>query len=85
MENFDFYISSNGYLVIPEYKIKYLIDFTESSIPTMPEAVESSIRAAGRDGDYVLNTTYEPIPFVIVCYTEDNLRSEERRVGKECR
>ena len=82
MENFDFYISSNGYLVIPEYNIKYLIDFAESSIPIMPEAVESSIRAAGRDGDYVLNTTYEPIPFVVVCYTEDNLTPEEKLIAE---
>lgn len=78
MENFDFYISSNGYLVIPEYDIKYLIDFNESSIPTMPEAVESTVRAAGRDGDYVLGTTFEPIPFVIACYTEDNLTADEK-------
>lgn len=78
MENFDMYISNNGYLVIPEFDIKYLIDFNESNIPTMPEAVESSVRAAGRDGDIILNTTYEPIPFTIVCYTEDNLMSEEK-------
>ena len=78
MENFDLYISNNGYLVIPEYDIRYLIDFNESSIPTMPEAVESSVRAAGRDGDIVLKTTYEPLPFVIVCYTEDNLSVAEK-------
>ena len=67
MENFDVYISLNGYLVIPKYNIRFLIDFNESSIPTMPEAVESSVRAAGRDGDIVLNTTYEPISFSVVC------------------
>lgn len=78
MENFDMYISNNGYLVIPEYNIKYLIDFYESSIPIMPEAVESTIRAAGRDGDYVLKTTYEPIPFNIVCYTDEGLTVEEK-------
>ena len=78
MENFDFYISSNGYLIIPQYNIKYLVDFNESNIPIMPEAVESTIRAAGRDGDYVLGTTFEPIPFVIVCYTDDNLTLEEK-------
>lgn len=78
MENFDMYISNNGYLVIPEFDIKYLIDFNESNIPTMPEAVESAVRAAGRDGDIILNTTYEPIPFTIVCYTEDNLTIEEK-------
>lgn len=78
MDNFDFYISSDGYLIISEYNIKYLIDFYESNIPSMPEASESTVRVAGRDGDIVLNTTYEPISFEIVCYTEDNLTPEEK-------
>lgn len=78
MENFDVYISLNGYLVIPKYDIRFLIDFNESSIPTMPEAVESSVRAAGRDGDIVLNTTYEPLSFNVVCYTQDGLTPEEK-------
>lgn len=78
MENFDFYISANGYLVIPEYNIRYLIDFTESNIPSMPEAVEATARIAGRDGDIVLKTTYEPLPFEIVCYTDDGLTQEEK-------
>ena len=78
IEDYDFYISSEGYLIINELDIKYLIDFNESNIPSMPEAVESSVRAAGRDGDIPLNTTYEPIPFNIVCYTDDNLSLEEK-------
>lgn len=78
MENFEVYISNEGYLIIPEYDIKYLIDFNESDIPIMPEATESSVRAAGRDGDIVLKTTYEPMPFTIVCYTDDNLTIEEK-------
>ena len=59
MENFDFYISSMGYLVIPidsTTSKKYLINFAESSIPSMPEATEASVRIAGRDGDIPLNT-----------------------------
>lgn len=87
MENFDFYISSNGYLVIPSLDIRYLINFSESNIPSMPEATEASVRAAGRDGDIPLKTTYEPIPFTIVCYTEDNLpiankRTEELKINR---
>lgn len=78
INDFDFYISKEGYLIIPEYDIKYLINFDESSIPSMPEAVEAAVRAAGRDGDIVLNTTYEPISFTIACYTEDNLSLEEK-------
>lgn len=79
MENFDFYISSNGRLIIKEYGIDLLVDFTQSNIPSMPEAVESSVRIAGRDGDVTLNTTYEPIPITIVAYTEDNLTPTEKR------
>lgn len=78
MENFDFYISSDGYLVIPSSNIRYLIDYNESSIPSMPEAIEVAVRAAGRDGDIVLNTTYEPLPFIIVCYTEEGLTAQQK-------
>ena len=73
MEGFEAYISSNGYLVIPSYNLNFLIDFNESNIPSMPETVEATAKPAGADGDIVLKTTYEPIPFNIVCYTEDNL------------
>lgn len=78
MEGLNAYISEEGYLIIPEYDIKYLIDFVESNIPSMPEATESTVRIAGRDGDIPLKTTYEPIPFEIVCYTEDNLTMAEK-------
>lgn len=78
MDNFDLYISANGRLIIPEYNINYLIDFSQSEIPSMPEATEASVRVAGRDGDIVLNTVYEPIIFSIVCYTEDNLTQQEK-------
>ena len=83
MEEFDFYISENGRLVIPEYNINYLIDFYASSIPSMPEAMEASVRVVGKDGDIPLNTTYEPIPFSIVCYTDDNLTPEEKVVEEQ--
>ena len=78
MENFEVYISNEGYLIIPEYNIKYLINFNESDIPSMAEAVESTVRVAGRDGDIPLKTTYEPISFSIVCYTDDNLETNEK-------
>lgn len=77
-EDSDFYISENGRLVIPEYDINYLIDFSASNIPSMPEAMEASVRIVGRDGDVVLNTTYEPMNFSIVCYTDDNLTPDEK-------
>ena len=78
VEDYDAYISTNGYLIIPEYNIKYLINLNESTIPSMPEATETSIKVAGRDGDVPLNTTYEPISFDLVCYTEDNLSVLEK-------
>ena len=78
VEDYKIQVSSDGHLIIPELNIKYLIDLNESNIPIMPEATESSVRAAGRDGDIVLNTTYEPITFDIVCYTEDNLTYAEK-------
>lgn len=83
MEEFDFYISENGRLVIPEYNINYLIDFYASSIPSMPEAMEAAVRVVGKDGDIPLNTTYEPIPFSIVCYTDDNLTPEEKVIEEQ--
>ena len=78
MEGFEIYISSDGYLVIPDLDIKYLIDFRESTIPSMPEAAETTVKIAGRDGDISLSTTYEPMLFEIVCYTEDNLTPEQK-------
>lgn len=72
------YISNDGYFIVPELDIKYLVDFNESDIPTMPEANEATVKVAGRDGDIPLSTTYEAIPFNIVCYTEDNLSLAEK-------
>lgn len=78
MENVDCYISENGYFIVPDYNIKNLIDPSESELSTMPSVTESSVKIAGRDGDVVLATTYDPIPFNIVCYTIDNLTAEEK-------
>lgn len=75
---FEASLDENGYFVVPDYNIKCLVSYSESNIPTMPEAVESTVRIAGKDGDVVLGTTYEPIAFTIVCYTDDNLSVEEK-------
>ena len=82
MEDFDIYISSDGYLNIPEKEIRYLVNFAESNIPIMPEAVENTVKIAGRDGDIPLSTNYEPMSFNIVCYTEDNLTPEQKKAEK---
>ena len=78
MNNVDCYISENGYFIAPDYNIRNLIDPSESELSTMPTASESSVKIAGRDGDVVLSTTYDPILFNIVCFTEDNLTVEEK-------
>ena len=44
MKGFSVYISEEGYLVIPNYDIKYIINFLESNTPSMPEAAETSLR-----------------------------------------
>lgn len=75
---FEASLDSNGYFVVPDYDIKCLISYSESDIPSMPEAVETAVSVPGRDGDIPLNTIYNPISFTIVCYTEDNLTPEEK-------
>ena len=77
---FEASLDSNGYFVVPDYDIKCLISYSESDIPSMPEAVETSVNIPGRDGDIPLNTTYSPLTFTIVCYTEDNLTPEEKNI-----
>ena len=77
--NYDFYINKNNFLIIPEFNNKkYLVDLSNSDIPAMAEAIETTVQVAGTDGDIVLDTIYSPIQFNIVCYTEDNLGSEQK-------
>lgn len=83
MENVDCYISENGYFIAPGYNIRNLIDPSESDLSTMPSTSDSSVKIAGRDGDVVLSTTYEPIPFNIVCFTEDNLTPEQKIIEED--
>lgn len=77
-EDYETYISSNGFFINSQNDIHYLIDFSESELPCMAEATETTVKAAGRNGDIVLSTTYDPNNFNIVCYTEDNLTQEEK-------
>lgn len=78
IEDYETYISSNGFFINSQNDIHYLIDFSESELPCMAEATETTVKAAGRNGDIVLSTTYDPNNFNIVCYTEDNLTQEEK-------
>lgn len=78
MNNVDCYISTNGYFIASGYNIRNLIDPSESELSTMPTALESSVKIAGRDGEIPLSTTYDTINFNIVCFTEDNLTASEK-------
>lgn len=78
IEDYETYISSNGFFINSQNDIHYLIDFSESELPCMAEATETTVKAAGRNGDIVLSTTYDANNFNIVCYTEDNLTQEEK-------
>lgn len=77
LENLDFYLNENGRLVIKNVGT-YLCSISESEIPDMPEASETTVKIAGRDGDLVLATTYNPIQFSIVIYTDENLSPAEK-------
>ena len=78
IEDYETYISSNGFFINSQNDIHYLIDFSESELPCMAETTETTVKAAGRNGDIVLSTTYDANTFNIVCYTEDNLTQEEK-------
>ena len=66
MVDYEFYIQDNNRFVIPDLDVDLLYSPTESSIPEIAETSESTVKIAGRDGDLVLNTTYEPLNFVLV-------------------
>ena len=78
VNDFKFYLSENGRLIFPKENISFLCSISESTIPVMPEALETSAIIAGRDGDVPLSTTYGPMSFELVLYTEDNLTPEEK-------
>lgn len=78
VNDFKFYLSENGRLIFPKENISFLCSISESTIPVMPEALETSAIIAGRDGDIPLETTYGPMSFELVLYTEDNLTPDEK-------
>lgn len=78
MVEYDFYITENNRFIVPDLNIDLLYSPSESTIPEMPQATESTVKIAGRDGDQVLFTTYEPKEFTLVLYTDDNLSPNEK-------
>ena len=78
VDDFDFYISSNGYLVFPQYNKKYLTNMSENVILNMPEAVQTTVKIAGKDGDLVLDSSYNSQDFQVVMFTDEGLTPEQK-------
>ena len=78
IDDFDFYISSNGYLVFPQYNKKYLTNMSENVILNMPEAVQTTVKIAGKDGDLVLDSSYNSQDFQVVMFTDEGLIPEQK-------
>lgn len=78
VDDFDFYISSNGYLVFPQYNKKYLTNMSENVILNMPEAVQTTVKIAGKDGDLVLDSSYNSQDFQVVMFTDEGLIPEQK-------
>lgn len=75
--NYQFYIQ-NGRFVIPNSNIDYLYSASESTVPRIAETADSTVKIVGRDGDLTLDTTYNPLEFKLVVYTDENLTFEEK-------
>lgn len=82
LNSMDFYLSSNGYLVFPKLDKQFLVSISESTIPDMPEALETTVKVAGRDGDISLNTTYDCLNFELVIYTDEGLTPAQKEENK---
>lgn len=78
MVDYEFYIQDNNRFVIPDLDVDFLYSPSESSIPEMAETSEATVKIAGRDGDITLDTTYEPLNFTLVVYTDENLEPNEK-------
>lgn len=78
MVDYEFYIKDNNRFIIPDLDVNFLYSPSESSIPELPETSESTVKIAGRDGDIVLDTSYEPLNFTIVVYSDENLEPKEK-------
>ena len=78
VDDCDFYVSTNGYLTFPKYNKKYLTNISDSSLFNMPEAVQSTAKIAGKDGDLVLDSSYNPIEFNIIMFTDEGLTPEQK-------
>lgn len=78
MFQFDFFIDKNGHFKIPTYDVDFLYSPSESNVPKLAEVDESTVKIAGKDGDVVLSSTYNPIEFTLVAYTDENLTRDEK-------
>ena len=78
VDDFDFYISSNGYLVFPQYNKKYLTNMSENVILNMTEAVQTTLKIADENGDLVLDSSYNSQDFQVVMFTDEGLTPEQK-------
>ena len=78
MVDYEFYIKDNNRFIIPDLDVDFLYSPTESTIPELAETSEATVKIAGRDGDLTLDTTYEPLNFTLVVYTDENLEPNEK-------
>lgn len=78
MYEYDFYIDENNRFKIPELDVDYLYSVSESTRPYIPETEDSTVKIAGRDGEIVLDSKYEPLLFTLIVYTDENLTPEEK-------
>lgn len=60
------------------YPYNFLINYTQSEIPSLPEISEETQSVSGKDGDISLSTRYMPRPFNFFGYSPQFETNEER-------
>lgn len=76
----DFYIDADGLLSPFDLRI----NFDKTTLPFMPEAVDTSIEISGTDGELVQSTKYNGVLFNLFAYTlESGLSYDEKQEIKE--
>ena len=80
----DFYVTKdeNGLydLILP---FNLIVDYNKTTLPFMPEAVDTSVELAGADGEIVQDTVYKSRVFDIFAVTMDGLSAYEKEQVKK--
>lgn len=80
----DFYVTKdeNGlYDIILPFNL--IVDYNKTTLPFMPEAVDTSVELAGTDGEIVQDTVYRSRVFDIFAVTMDGLSAYEKEQVKK--